>query len=117
MPPDIRFNAIRKKGRRSRIQDPDQLSVKASIIKLVSCLTGLTVSTPWIYWASMSKGSDTSKSETRALERAGIVLQLRKVLAWLDANEEPMAAIHVNQAIEDLEPTTIFSYSSREPLN
>jgi hypothetical protein len=65
----------------------------------------------------MSKGSDTSKPEARALEREGIVLQLREVLAWLDANEEPMAAIHVNQAIEVLDPTTIFSYSSSDALN
>lgn len=50
-------------------------------------------------------------------ERAAIVMQLRKVLAWLDMNKEPMAAIHVNQAIEVLEPTTMFSFSDIDRLN
>ena len=56
-------------------------------------------------------------ADEAATQRAGIVTQLRDVLAWLDANKEPMAAIHVNQAIEVLDPTTGFTIPDTESLN
>ena len=34
-----------------------------------------------------------------------IANRLREILVWLDAHELPVAAIHVNQAIEVLVPT------------
>lgn len=38
-------------------------------------------------------------------EIVSIANRLREILVWLDAHELPVAAIHVNQAIEVLVPT------------
>jgi hypothetical protein len=39
-------------------------------------------------------------------EIVSIANRLREILVWLDAHELPIAAIHVNQAIEVLVPTS-----------
>jgi hypothetical protein len=46
-------------------------------------------------------------SDAKAPELAEIVAQLRKLLAWLDQNSHPAAAIEINNAIEKLAPSNL----------
>jgi hypothetical protein len=41
------------------------------------------------------------------LDRQLVLQTLKHILAWLDVNDEPLAAIDINQAIEKLEPSGI----------
>lgn len=66
----------------------------------------------------MSKTAATETAEDmRSIERGQVVATLRDVMAWLDANNEPFAAGHVNQAIETLDPTPFVTLSEKDSLN
>ena len=61
---------------------------------------------------SISVAKSTSFSD-----RSCVVVQLREILAWMDANGEPFAAAHINQAIEVMDPTPFVTFSENDSCN